>query len=135
VGISPQVEGIGPHENKCGAGNAISIFHQDEFPIARPTDKDGMIVMDANDETRFKEARDGDFLLTPFQCDLCHFRNLLSRDPVIGLPQDVRLVKLIRRANLDALWSREPGTVRSTLLLCRQGGRIGKALGIMDKLF
>jgi len=91
--------------------------------------------MDSEDETRFIQARDGDFLLTPFQCDLCHFRNLMDRDPVKGLAQDARLLKLIRRANLDALWSREPGTVSSTLLLCRQGSRIAKSLGIRNKIF
>lgn len=93
------------------------------------------MVMDTKDERRFVEARDGDFLLTPFQCDLCHFRNLHDQDPIPGLPQDAWLLKLIRRANLDTLWSREPGTVSSTLMLCKQGGRIAKSLGIRDKLF
>jgi hypothetical protein len=101
-----------------------------EFPVAKPTDEDGVVVLDAGDELRFMEARDGDFLLTPFQCDLCHFRNLQDRDPIQNLPQDARLLKLIRRANLDALWSREPGTVNSNLLLCKQGSRIAKSLGI-----
>jgi hypothetical protein len=44
-------------------------------------------------------------------------------------------LKLIRRANLDALWSREPSTVRSTLSMCRQGGRIAASLGFKDQLF
>jgi hypothetical protein len=35
----------------------------------------------------------------------------MGRDPIDGLAQDVRLGKCIRRANLDALWSREPSTV------------------------
>jgi hypothetical protein len=87
------------------------------------------------DQNRFVVARNGDNLVTPFQCDLCHFRNLMSRDPVECSPQDICLLKLIRRANLDALWSREPGTVNGTLLACRQGGKIAMALGFKDKLF
>lgn len=120
---------------KVWCGKCYKPLDQDEFPIAKPTDEDGVVSMDSEDQARFIQARDGDFLLTPFQCDLCHFRNLLDSDPVGGLAQDVRLLKLIRRANLDALWSREPGTVSSTLLLCRQGGRIAKSLGIRDKIF
>jgi hypothetical protein len=80
-------------------------------------------------------GRNGDNLVTPFQCDLCHFRNLMQRDPVLTLAQDVRIMKLIRRANLDALWSREPTTVSSTLLNCRQGARIAGALGFGSQLF
>ncbi len=48
-------------------------------------------------------AQNIDNLVKPFQCDLCHFRNLFGRDPVINLGQDVRVLKFIRRANLDAL--------------------------------
>ena len=55
-------------------------------------------------------ARDGDNILVPFQYDLCHFRNLVNRDPV-RLDEDLRLIIGIRRANLDSFWSREEGTV------------------------
>jgi hypothetical protein len=37
---------------------------------------------------RFKSGRNGDHLLCPFQCDLCHFRNIQGRDPVPGLVKD-----------------------------------------------
>ena len=87
------------------------------------------------DEKRYVEGRNGDHLVTPFQCDLCHFRNMTGRDPVPNLPQDIRLEKLIRRANLDALWSREPSTVSSVLLLSRQGIATAKALGIQKALY
>jgi hypothetical protein len=98
-------------------------------------DEGGLEVQDSSDEWRFMRARDGDNLVTPFQCDLCHFRNLMARDPVNDLAQDVRILKLIRRANLDALWSREPNTVRGTLMTCRQGADIAASLGFKDKLF
>jgi len=103
--------------------------------VAKPTDEEGNFVEDPKDKQRYVEARNGDNLLTPFQCDLCHFRNVMERDPTEALPQDIRILKLIRRANLDALWSREPGTARSTLTHCRQGGRVATSLGFQDTLF
>ena len=51
----------------------------------------------------------------PFQCDLCHFRNVAERDPVEGRAKDEYTMMCIRRANLDAAWSREPSTVQSNL--------------------
>lgn len=69
------------------------------------------------------------------ECDLCHFRNLMNRDPIPNLAPDVRVLKLIRKANLDALWSREPSTVSGTLLSCRQGVRRAASLGFKDNLF
>jgi hypothetical protein len=59
----------------------------------------------------------------------------MNRDPIPRLAQDVRVLKLIRRANLDALWSREPSTVRGNLTSCRQGADIAASLGFKDKLF
>jgi hypothetical protein len=106
-----------------------------EFPIAKPRDEDGEEVYDEEDADRYIVGRDGDNLVTPFQCDQCHFRNLMRRDPVEGLPQDVRLLKLIRRANLDALWSREPKTVSSNLAICKQGLQVAGALGFKGQLF
>lgn len=86
-----------------------------EFPVAKPLDEGGMKIDCPEDRERFMRGRNGDNLVTPFQCDLCHFQNLMARDPIQNLPQDVRLLKLIRRANLDAMWAREPTTVSSTL--------------------
>ena len=61
---------------------------------------------------RFKTARDGDHLQgIPFECDLCHFRNVNGRDPVPRNPKDNFTLLCIRRAVLDALWSRETSTV------------------------
>jgi hypothetical protein len=67
--------------------------------MARPTDKGGVELLDSGDKLCFIRARDGDHLVTPFQCDLCHFCNIMGRDPIHNSPQDVRLQKLIRRAN------------------------------------
>ena len=70
-------------------------------------------MKDTSEEGRFLEARDGDHLMTPFQCDLCHFRNIWKRDPDMSTHRDRWKCELVRRANLDALWAREPTTVRA----------------------
>jgi hypothetical protein len=116
-------------------GKCYKALDNGEFPVSKPVDEDGVEVGDPADDQRYLQARNGDNLVTPFQCDLCHFRNLMQHDPVEGLPQDMRLLKLIRHANLDALWSRELGTVRGTLSMCQQGGRIAASLGFKDRLF
>jgi len=64
-----------------------------------------------------------------FQCDLCVFRNIYQRDPVKNALSDQNMLGYIRRINLDALWAREPstvkanaGTVRKGLLIALQAG-------------
>jgi hypothetical protein len=47
----------------------------------------------------------------PFECDLCHFRNVSLRDPIWSDPKDAFQLTCIRRAILDALWARRPSTV------------------------
>ena len=65
-------------------------------------------------EDEFEVARPGDHLLTPFQCDTCVFRRLHQRDPEPRSNSDNLLLAFIRRANLDAFWSRASGTVKNT---------------------
>jgi len=93
------------------------------------------MILDSGEEKRFTEARDGDSLVTPFQCDHCHFVNVMGREPVEGLASDLRVLKCIRRVNLDAFWSREPGTVRSVLEEALRGLSIASQLGFAHSLF
>jgi hypothetical protein len=80
-----------------------------------PLDDGGQpIFLDAKDEGRFVVARAGDHLFTRFQCDKCHFRNVQGRDPIPGDRSDTLMTTCIRRATLDAFWSREAGTVRGS---------------------
>ena len=65
------------------------------------------------EENRYLIGMDGGFLVAPFQCDLCWFRNLERRSPVLTSYSDLRLLGFIRRVNLDILWSRAPGTISS----------------------
>ena len=80
-----------------------------------------------DDEFRFQYGRSGDQLTTAFQCDVCHVRNMLWRDP---RESDRLLMKCLRRAILDSLWSREPGTVSSTYSRARALERYGDVLRI-----
>jgi hypothetical protein len=52
--------------------------------------------------------------MTGFQCRRCHFRNINGRDPVHGDRRDALFEKCIRRASLDAFWSKEDLTVQGT---------------------
>ena len=78
-------------------------------------------------------ARDGNYLLVPFQCDLCHFRDLTHRNPGQAV-EDVKLIVSIRQANLDAFWAREPGTVVATRREVVKIGKLGNLIGL-TKLF
>ena len=82
----------------------------DKFPVVSENDYRHLGLDWDEDPDRFKTARDGDHLMCPFQCDLCHFRNIKLRDPS-DLPMDRLLLLCIRRAVLDALWAREKSTV------------------------
>ena len=65
---------------------------------------------------RFQVGRPGDHLMgIPFECDLCHFRNLNGRDPCDSSSKDRYTLLVIRRAMLDACWSRERSTVTGNL--------------------
>lgn len=91
--------------------------------------------MDKQDELKFIIGRTGDNLFTPFQCDLCHFRNLLSRDPVPSYAQDIRVLKCIRRANLDSFWARESRTVSKNLSEIKRGLAVASSLGFAHQLY
>jgi hypothetical protein len=45
----------------------------DQFLILASMDKDRFANIVAGDELRFKRGRNGDDIMTPFQCVLCHF--------------------------------------------------------------
>ena len=63
----------------------------------------------------FKVARPGDHLMTLFQCEICHFRNITGRNPNCNSEEDRWMIKCIVRANLDAFWARRPSTVQGNL--------------------
>ena len=89
---------------------------RDNYATQKELDEDEAWVTDERLSDRFKCGRNGDHLMgIPFECDLCHFRNLNGRDPLPGLAKDSYTLLAIRRANLDACWSRETSTVAGNL--------------------
>jgi hypothetical protein len=111
------------HWNPCNQvwhGACYTQHHLNRFYHHVPTDDDGFDWHPPESLARHKEGRDGDHLTTPFQCDLCWFRKLQHRDPNPDLTKDTLLLCCIRRANLDAVWGREPQTVSATLCTAKQ---------------
>ena len=89
------------------------------FPVLSANDLDDALVdenyLEDEDKNRFKEARDGDHLMNLFQCDDCHLYNMVGRKRILGYSPDDLALLCIRRANLDAFWSRERSTVAANL--------------------
>ena len=101
----------------------------DVFPMTVLKDEDG--IDDPCELEKFQYARNGDHLMAPFQCDLCHSRNIQGRDPSVGVILDKRLLTAIRQANIDAFWGRSKQTVASNWGDVKQIARFGMAdLGI-----
>ena len=84
-----------------------------------------------DDPKKFKEARDGNHMMLPFQCDMCHFVNIQNRLLVRGRQADHLLLMVIHRANLDSFWARERSTVRSKFPEAKRSVKI-KTIFMMD---
>jgi hypothetical protein len=117
---------------KAWCGECYSVPVSSPFPIRAPVDDEGHDQTVEGDESRFRCARNGDHLMCPFQCDLCHFRNVQGRDPIPGLPKDKLLLQCIRRATLDAFWSRESSTVAANARGAKRLQEIGDSVGILS---
>jgi len=87
----------------------------DRFPRFVPVDEGGFDWRLVEDTLRHTHARDGDHLVTPFQCDLCTFRNLKRGNPLPQSMADAMLLCCICRVNIDAMWGRESTTLGATL--------------------
>lgn len=83
------------------------------FYVHREENEYNLAWTKQGEENRYMIGVDGAFLVAPFQCDLCWFRNLERRSPIMSSYSDVRLLGFIRRVNLDIIWSRSPGTISS----------------------
>lgn len=117
--------GLRSHQGKlCDGAWHGKCFKQhtlDRYPVLARHDLENSLVDEStcedDDPLRFKEARDGDHLMTPFQCVECHFVNIQGRLPDPSLQCD-RLAEIaITRAILDSLWSRERSTVYANRLM------------------
>jgi hypothetical protein len=97
-----------------------------EFPVAKLLDSDGVDLATDAEKTRFKGARAGDHLMTPFQCELCHFHNIYKREPRKYEIEDVEALDLIHQCCKDALWSRQTATVAHNLREEIRGRKSGR---------
>jgi hypothetical protein len=116
-----------------GVGGCYKPHRMDNLHTFVPKDESGFEWhKNPKDALRFKVGRDGDHLVTPFQCHHCHFHILTHRNSVEGKPKDALLMCCIIRANLDALWSREPSTIGGNRRGMEQLLQIWKQTGIKD---
>ncbi len=68
-----------------------------------------------------RRGQNGDHLMgVPFECDLCHFRNVTGRNPNFADPRDNYTLVLIRQVNLDAMWALASTTVTVNLARLRK---------------
>ena len=100
------------------------------FPIRQAEDNEGYDQTLAGDGQRFRVGRNGDPLMCPFQCDICHFRNIQKRDMIPGNRKGKLLLQCIWRALLDAFWAREPSTVCANLRGAKRLKEIGDTVGL-----
>jgi hypothetical protein len=101
---------------RCAKGHSVeSATHSTpwtNFRVSVPMDESGFEWRrHPSDVFKFKSARDGDHLVTPFQCHFCLFRLLTRRILDASNHQDEWLMCCLVRANIDAFWGREPATV------------------------
>jgi hypothetical protein len=98
--------------------------------VKSAVDEDGLDASSDDDRNRFICGRIGDNLATPFQCELCHYRNVNGRNPSIGDPQAQRFNMLCRNASINAFWNVESSTVRTNLRQALRMEEIGATCGI-----
>ena len=99
-------------------GRCYQPYPGDPFPVQRTLDEEEEkdVETDESLSHRFACGRNKDHLMgIPFECDLCDFRNLNNRDPVSDYLTNMWTLLCIRRAFLDAFWSRESSTVLGNL--------------------
>ena len=100
------------------------------LPIRGPTDEEGFKHVVKEDKDWFLVGTDGANGICPFQCDLCHFRNIQVRNPLpLELPWDKLAMDVIHHANLHAIWGREPSTISRNLNQASKLESLGESLG------
>jgi hypothetical protein len=116
--------------SKCYRANSEDI----NFHICLPVNDEGAVWRRREDNDRYVVARDGDMWCFSFQCDRCWFLNIQGREPQLNSPADVKLLKFIRRVNLDIFWSRERSTVNGTYYRIRRLINLALEMNIMPDI-
>lgn len=84
------------------------------YPIKLHLGVDGK-MLEAKEAGRFMHARASDHLMTPFQCELCHFQNILGQEILVEVHEDVELFEILQPAHLDEFWEQASLTASSNL--------------------
>ena len=116
----------------CGncytSGNKFKFHVHGEHDEAEDVDLD----VDRLEESWIKQtsneyhhARNGDHLMVPFECDLCVFRLVTTRNPNLHNARDCLLLAVIRRCILDSFWSRATSTMESNARRMRKLIQVG----------
>ena len=110
--------GRGPYPpcRNVWCGECFQEAADDPFPRLQGNEEEegSDLVLGKVDQERYRHARNGDHLMgIPFECDLCHFRNVCGRNPIWKSGRDEFTLTAIRRVSLDALWARETSTVKA----------------------
>jgi hypothetical protein len=82
-----------------------------------------------NEEKFYLQARAGDSTCCPFECDEYFFFRITGSTSQHELLQNQTILDLIRRANLDAFWSRALRTVRELRRMFYADLKLGETLG------
>lgn len=75
-------------------------------------------------------ARNGEHLMVPFECDICIFFKIRGSLPQEDSSIDNLLLDCIRRANLDAFWSRARATVEGNCRKAKQMQSLAESLNL-----
>ena len=121
-------------------GKCYSLDRTNDFHVADPEnlfaedgDNDRLTSgwkVKSGDRNRYAEARDGDDLLVPFECDFCVFSKLTGQCyPGVDNFSDTNLMACIRQVILDAFWSRARSTVASNTRTIREMIALSDSLG------
>lgn len=124
----------------CYTSSEYLDFQTQVDPRLLDTELDGTVMEDGwprnpwktskPDPFAFHYARNGDHLMTHFECDTCVFRKLRDGDyPDHSRPTDKLLLACIRRVNLDAFWSSAKNTVTSNRGVVEKGIRLSTRMG------
>jgi len=92
-------------------GECFTAHPLDKFETAVPRDFNGASLAEIEDEVRFRKARAGDHLCTPFQCPMCQSFNIRGKCLVEGRLEDEAFEAVCIRATLDAFWDHSTKTV------------------------
>eukprot|EP00980_Cylindrotheca_fusiformis_P003587 scaffold795_cov113-Cylindrotheca_fusiformis.AAC.4 len=105
---------------KVWCAKCYSVPDGSEFPIRRPVDEDGLENLAPGDEWSANSV-----ILGTFNDEILLIRRVGT---------DVTMMTDIRRASLDAFWSREPSTVSANLYQSRRNENYGRLRYGMDSV-